>query len=293
MLPRVTFFIFLRDYPQGSIACGRRRVKIYYQSKVGNFGDKLNEDLMDYFSVAFTRRQARWADFAAIGSVLGCFIKHRKFHIPRVIKIFGSGFIMPPNIEQAHFIDNMEFYALRGKLSLECCEKMTGYDLSDIPLGDPGLLIKRFYPDITDTPKLYDVGIVQHFKDKESPLVNNIKLRNLTFKFIDILQPTKQFASEVASCRFILSSALHGLICADSLGIPNKHILFTENNGSSTYKYRDYYSVFSNVIYDPVILPHNTITDEDIAKFTAQYNIAPEDVDKIIDALEAAFPYKS
>ena len=45
------------------------------------------------------------------------------------------------------------------------------------------------------------------------------------------------------SCKHIISSSLHGLICSDSLGIPNRWIKLSQLLGND-FKFKDYYSVF-------------------------------------------------
>lgn len=45
------------------------------------------------------------------------------------------------------------------------------------------------------------------------------------------------------ACKYIISSSLHGLICADSICIPNRWIKLSELLGSD-FKFHDYYSVF-------------------------------------------------
>ena len=272
-----------------------KKVRIYYQAKSNNFGDKLNENLLDFFACPYKRVPAKKAEFIAIGSILNSFIKKRPFHLKHRIKVFGSGFIKHPESEIVAFSDEMEFYALRGKLSRELCQKISGENaakIQEVALGDPGLLVKRMFPHIKRNKK-YDVGIILHFKDKGAFDAGHLDLQKNSYTFIDIQQPCENFVSAVAECDFILSSAMHGLICADSLNIPNKHLIIGDNVIGGEYKFRDYYSVFDNVDYQPVYLAnHPIITDRDIADYRAQYQIKEQEVDKICDDLIKAFPYK-
>ena len=125
--------------------------------------------------------------------------------------------------------------------------------------------------------------------DKESYLINNIQLANSKILYIDIEQEPAQFVKEVASCRFILSSAMHGLICADSLGVPNKHMVLSDKVTGGNYKFRDYYSVFTDVKYSPVYLKNTVITNKEIEQYAAEYNISRDQVERICDDLVAAF----
>ena len=86
-----------------------------------------------------------------------------------------------------------------------------------------------------------------------------------------------------------MSSALHGLICADSLGIPNQHIILGEKVVGGEYKFKDYYSVFKKVIYHPIFLQETILTEVDIQNLTHQYAVSPEEVEAICQRLIQAF----
>ena len=45
----------------------------------------------------------------------------------------------------------------------------------------------------------------------------------------------------IASCRFLFSSSLHGLIFADSYSVPNAHLRLSTRVLGAEHKFRDYY----------------------------------------------------
>ncbi|MDD6490509.1 MAG: polysaccharide pyruvyl transferase family protein, partial [Clostridia bacterium] len=49
---------------------------------------------------------------------------------------------------------------------------------------------------------------------------------------------------EIASCEFIYSSSLHGLILADGFRIPNMRVYFSSAPRGGTFKFDDYYSAY-------------------------------------------------
>ena len=53
-----------------------------------------------------------------------------------------------------------------------------------------------------------------------------------------------QILEEIASCEYVLSSSLHGLIVSDSFGIPNQRLVVSEKLVGDGYKFNDYYSAF-------------------------------------------------
>lgn len=57
----------------------------------------------------------------------------------------------------------------------------------------------------------------------------------------DVLEILKQ----IAQCEMIVSSALHGLIVADSFGIPNIRLVATDTMRiAQNFKFLDYYSAY-------------------------------------------------
>ncbi len=266
-----------------------KKIKIYYYKDKLNFGDTLNESLMSYFNISYTYTYFKYAQLICIGSILQKYLDNGNNTTKKPIHVFGSGFITQQSCENEKFSCPVIFHALRGKLTLKRCEKITNQDLSSVVLGDPGLLIKKIFPSI-NTSKKYDVGIICHYVDKNEPTLNNIQLKNLSVKYIDVAQSPKNFVEDVYKCKFILSSAMHGLICADSLGIPNKHIVLSDKVVGGEYKFKDYYSVFKNFVYRPIYLKNTIINDNDIKRYCSEYTITEEQVEEICKNLIKVFP---
>lgn len=275
---------------------------IYYWAGEKNFGDQLNVDLLRYFHCRHIKMfyrseklQESW-DGLAIGSVLGLALESpiNKVRSKVPLIVYGSGFFNVPASDDECFTRPLQIVALRGHLSKERCERILHRDLSGIVLGDPGLLIRRIFPNIR-AEKKYDVGIVYHWQDYQNNAnKDKIRLKTKSFRIISVSETPADFVQAVAECRFILSSALHALICADSLGIPNQHILTRDDNGAEEYKFRDYYTVFPRHKYKPIDLrePGAIIDDALIDTLTQQYDISQDEVNRICDNLERVFPFK-
>ncbi len=271
----------------GIVAMLSRKHRLFFLKSQRNFGDVLNEDIMSYLGIDYVRSPALFADTVCIGSLLDTLLlrEDEKPYMPTA-HVFGTGFMHPAKSASETFNRSLEIHALRGELSKRRCEKILGTKL-DVPLGDPGLLISRVFPLKKKIVAQYDVGIVLHMSDAKAPL-DNIGLGNLKVRYIDIRQDTKSFVDDIRQCRFILSSAMHGLICADSLGIPNKHIIVSDNVLGGSYKFEDYYSVFSNAKHHPVDIRKTVITEKQISEFEKAYCISPDEVQHICDRLELA-----
>lgn len=96
----------------------------------------------------------------------------------------------------------------------------------------------------------------------------------------------------IAECETICSSALHGLIVADSLGIPNMWSTASNRLLGGEYKFHDYYSVFNTaprplLLHEP-LLPHAEKLPEYIVQ---NYQIERESVEKIQKNLMDSFPF--
>ena len=265
----------------------RKKVKIYYFCDVNNFGDSLNRELLNYLHLNFINVSPYFAQISCIGSILDNYLE-RDIKNCKPIHIFGAGFIKPPILDNEHFYRPIKFHILRGELTKNRCEKITGLNLSEVVLGDPGLLISKiFQPNSFE--KKYDVGIILHYADKTEDIGRYIDLKKSNIKFIDIQMNPWDFVNEVVSCKFILSSAMHGLICADSFGIPNKHIIVSNKLVGGMYKFLDYYSVFHNFEYKPFLLKHHVITEDDIDLFKQEYNIKISEINEIQNKLIKVF----
>lgn len=275
---------------EGGVNWGRMRrgVRLFYWRE-RNFGDSLNENLMQLLNCPYEGTPAYFADAVCIGSLLEEFLLRKQGRIRRPVHVFGTGFIReaePGQTDQFH--RPMIFHALRGRLSLERCCAMTGANPEEIVLGDPGLLLKRIFPQIAKEPR-YDVGIILHMADTNFPVMEHIRLRKLTWKMLDITLPPEEFVRQLCECRFILSSAMHGLIAADAMGIPNRHILLGERVVGGSYKFRDYYSAYTHVPYEPIALEGRVLGDEDIVRLREEYAVSPEEVEAISERLMQAF----
>ena len=76
------------------------------------------------------------------------------------------------------------------------------------------------------------------------------------------------------SCICILSSSLHWLIFADSLGIPNRRIVLSDEIIGGDLKFDDYYSVYyenPEEAPEAIDLRKTTVTDETIDDIIKNY----------------------
>lgn len=264
------------------------KCKLYYFRACPNFGDLPAVDLMKFFKVSFCYQPYKDANFVSVGSHLDSYL-NAAFQRTKPLYVWGTGFMFSPQTDNESFNRPVNICALRGKLSLRRCENILHRKLDDVALGDPGLLIRKL-PFRLAKHKKYDVGIVCHMVDKNSDYLKNIKLNRLSYCCIDIQESVDEFVWHISQCNFVLSSSLHGLICADSLSVPNRHILLSDLVAGSNYKFKDYYSVFTCPYIEPIDLRLVQIDDNDIDNMRKQYAVKSSEVDQICTNLIKSFP---
>lgn len=226
-------------------------VKVYY-TKLSNMGDRLNELIIEKcFGYKVERCSFLDGDMSAIGSCLGQYTLHGTFLMrlqQRIngfrnphVAVWGTGFINYTDCEGTFFKRDMKFCAVRGELTRKSVERMTGQKL-DIPTADAGILADELLDEIP--PKRYDIGIIPHICDLNDPAVTELLKKYENARLINVKDEPLDVVREIAECRYIIGSSLHGLIVADSFGIPNMHIVFSDKPLGDGYKYDDYYSAY-------------------------------------------------
>jgi hypothetical protein len=199
--------------------------KAYWWGKITNFGDQLNPLILRKMDVPFDWAKPSEAELVMVGSILE--------HLPADWSgtVFGAG-----QLHESSRIDltNARVLALRGKLTAARVKGLPSH--TRVVLGDPGLLAPLW---VRQPPAKYDLGIVPHWSDKE--LFKRYPYAHL----IDPQQQPEHVIEEIASCKRIIASSLHGLIIADAYGIPRQAELFPRaSQEGGDFKYRDYCSVY-------------------------------------------------
>ncbi|SDS88563.1 polysaccharide pyruvyl transferase family protein [Pseudomonas oryzae] len=203
-----------------------------------NFGDYLSPLLVELLSgrkVEYAPVQR--ADLMAVGSILGREAKAKRWgFLPYRLHIWGTG----TGAEQAHYSGRHHYHAVRGALTRAQIDGLR----SDPVLGDPGLLAPWVLGD-RERPvaRQIRVGLIPHYADQAEPAVAELLAGIPGARLINVFSPVKQVLAEIASCDFVLSSSMHGLIVADSFGVPNQWLLLSRGR-ISEYKFADYYSAF-------------------------------------------------
>lgn len=206
----------------------KKPIKLHWASSKPNFGDYLSPLIVECVSGRKVLHSAPGeADLIAIGSILQR-VKNRCW--TRRTHIWGSGYIEAGKVVRSrHYI-----HATRGPLSANRLSSDVGV------YGDPGLLVDRLL-DGRVIAKKHRVSIIAHYQDKDSQELKQWLERYPDANVIDVFSEPLRILTDIAASHFVLSSAMHGLIAADGLGVPNERIVLTGALRGGDFKFEDYY----------------------------------------------------
>ena len=208
---------------------------IYFKDKKslnGNFGDELSifitEHLIDKnkYELVINKNNIP-LNIVCIGSYIHC-AKNNAY-------IFGSG-IRIPNIGNELKYIKLNVCSVRGPLSRDILMKKN-IDVPEI-YGDPALLLPKFYKPVLIDNLKDKIGVVPH-KSNYVKYVNNIDTTN--FYLINPMDKWENVINYIYSCKEIISSSLHGLICSDAYDIPNVW-LDEYKLQEGDFKFKDYFA---------------------------------------------------
>ena len=222
------------------------RVPLIYWPNTPNFGDLLSPWLFekltncDVAQVKTSPVSNRWRtrywqritergpitqpNYVSIGSIMS--------RVRNKSVVWGTGAF---GTEQSKQINrHARYHAVRGPLSRQLLLNR-GLDVPEV-YGDPALLAPLFF-DAPET-KTHEIGLVLRWSEFDwlkAPVGEGVTI-------IDLGSPdVEKTLTQILSCKMIITSSLHGLIIADTFGIPNAFLASTTPKGG-IFKYLDYFA---------------------------------------------------
>jgi pyruvyltransferase len=142
--------------------------------------------------------------------------------------------------------------------------------------GDPALLLPRFYAPRPSVSRAL-VGVVPHYFDK--PKLLAFWHPPPYCKIIDIQQRVEVVIDQIASCDYILSSSLHGLIVAHAYGVPAAWVRFNKSLLGDGTKFHDYLEAVEQSVDDAITLDMQSFDPESLLQSVpmppAKFDTAP------------------
>jgi len=223
-------------------------LRLHWSRSKPNFGDALAPLVV----AAVADRPVRWApiggaDLVAVGSLLG---RLRQRWWQRRVHVWGSGYLAAPialpSARTRHVI-----HAVRGPRSAAAL----GLLPAAMVQGDPGLLADRLITDRALIERLISDGlitgpprparrcavlVIPHYRDREHALLPRLAAVP-GVEIADVFAPPLDLLAQIRCADCVLSSAMHGLIAADALGVPNAWVTLGDRLRGGHFKFHDYY----------------------------------------------------
>lgn len=194
-----------------------------------NFGDALSvsivEKIVEMSVTTVTDPFSRQKKLLAIGSIVN--------YAEEGDVLWGTGVNGKYLKRGDYHFNNLDVRAVRGPLSRQFLLEM-GINCPEV-YGDPTLLLPRLFPEWkkSETPS-QDFIIIPHFSDETL----FCHLPNM----VSVKEDWKDVVAKILDSRFVISSALSGVIVAEAFGIPARLLISSnENNTETLFKYSDYY----------------------------------------------------
>ena len=200
--------------------------------KTGNFGDIASRDVAE----ALLKRSTRIADgtrrrLISIGSVI--------HNAKNGDIVWGSG-MKGTKMLLNKSVKELSVHAVRGPLTFDMVRRH-GIDISKINhLFDPGCLLPHLFPEHIARARAAKTGtsfkIIPHYRDD---MILRRQHYRLNRHFVSVDCTPLQMIDAIMGAERVISSSLHGIIFAESLGIPACWL--APVGGEDDLKYYDYY----------------------------------------------------
>jgi hypothetical protein len=237
-----------------------------------NFGDALAPKLTEFvLGIPVEWAPPEECQLFGLGSIIENALQQTFSELRGSVSVWGAGLGAPRSLSSAN--SKLNILSLRGHFSSICL------DFKDAVLGDPALLVREMYPELLQLKKEFQVGLILHhtqYLNKQS--IDKLRDNGIHF-FSAATNDYESLIEFIAKSRIILSSSLHGLVIADSLGVPNEWMNSHGIHRADRFKFHDYASAIGRVINTPFLF--DTILNINMAVRHAQ--VASRDYIKSID----------
>jgi pyruvyltransferase len=200
---------------------GRMLPAFWYTAEI-NFGDVLAPVILERVHgvrpVLAPRNRA--GKVLGIGSIL--------HHSCPGDVIWGSGALE----KRPHDGRDRRFLAVRGPMT----RNLVNGDVPEV-YGDPAQLLPIVY-EPRALERRFDIGVVAHYLERDTMFVNDPNVASIDVRTDD----WQGVVDQIISCDVIVSSSLHGIIVAETYGIPAVWVQPTTRLKGGRFKFDDYYA---------------------------------------------------
>lgn len=199
--------------------------RIRFGPRVNNFGDLLGPAIADRLlkDEGISDRSDVIRRLLTVGSIL---------HLARDgDSVWGSG-VNGKLRAELHTWRDLDVRAVRGPLTARFLRER-GLKVPDV-FGDPGLLVGQLWErtELAAPAEPTPYVVVPNFHDYEATRLLDPE------RTVNPRAPMWEVIARIAASDFVVGSSLHGIVIAESLGIPARLI---EAGSESPFKYQDYF----------------------------------------------------
>lgn len=191
----------------------------------GNFGDLLTKLIVEQLVKDEIEHSVDDGKFVTLGSVMNIVTPNDT--------VWGTGVNGKALDHRIQKNDNI--YNVRGPLSKKWLNER-GVEVKDDLFFDPGILISKYYPKQEESDKQV-VGLVAHYSNYDK--LRKMK-RDESISLINPDDDSINVLNQISKCHFVISSSLHGIVVAESYGIPSAYLKFSTIEPD--FKFIDYYN---------------------------------------------------
>ena len=231
VIKKVAYRLCRNQYSINGKKIERHRVSLEYWSKENNVGDALAPVILDWMlkknNISRDQKVGKAVHLLTVGSILGM------GRYPFDAVVWGSGihcFSTMCRIIRYKNVRKLDIRAVRGPITRQILI-LNGYHCPEI-YGDPAILMPLVYQPKSNRED-NTIGIVRHFESADLAVDN--KLKKIDTRTTDY----EEFIDQICKCSKIISSSLHGIILAESYGVPA--VFLQENMDNELIKFYDWY----------------------------------------------------
>lgn len=224
---------------------------VWWGIKPNNFGDVLTPHILSCFDISHRYVDSiNNADTICVGSIARMATKG--------MDVFGSGVIR----SDERLCPDANWKFVRGPLTRQNVIKCGG-TCPEI-YGDAALLLPLI---CSESEKQHDVGIVPHYQDYDYVVWKY----GAKYHIVNIVNSNPLLvAREITKCRKIISSSLHGIICAHAYHIPAAWVSFSKLHGDGI-KFHDHYGSLGltcspSIVERPIFTSPDSINTDNIVE---------------------------
>ena len=209
-------------------------VNLEYSHKF-NLGDTLSPVIVNWMldrrGMSLSVPVGQTKHLLALGSLLGRGIFDAT--------VWGSGILEASTLPRLKHQKGVRSYDIRAVRGPKTRDVLLGYGFPcPAVYGDPGVLLPLISPAAYVAPPAGPVGVIFHRTTDLSDLELPRGCKRISIETSDY----RQFVEELMGCSRVVSESLHGVILAESYGVPARAFLVGDRVSTCSFKYEDWYA---------------------------------------------------